>query len=287
MTVDPPPARRPPGPTTRVRALRVGVDGRRDREEQLATEEPLEVRVGERRLAVTMRTPGADFELAVGWLHSEGVLRGSADVRTVRYCTDADLAPDQRFNVVTVDLADPTAADRLPSRSFMVSSACGVCGREALDDLSAAGWSLPEPGAGPTLDPALLATLPERLRERQAVFDRTGGLHAAGLADAATGELLAVREDVGRHNAVDKVVGWALLEGRLPLRSSILVVSGRASYEIAQKALAAGVPALVAVSAPSSLAVAVAARFGMTLAAFARDGRVTLYAGLERVAPTR
>jgi FdhD protein len=282
---------RPPGPVTRVRALRFEAAAAteppspaagREREEQLATEEPLEIRVGDRRLAVTMRTPGSDFELAAGWLHAEGVVASVDDVRSVRYCTDAVLEPEERFNVVTVDLADPLAAAPLAARSFVVSSACGVCGRDTLDDLLARGY-VPAP-SGALLDVDLLAGLPDRLRAGQSVFERTGGLHAAGLFDAATGDALVVREDVGRHNAVDKVVGWALLGGRLPLSGAVLVVSGRTSYELCQKAVAAGVPALVSVSAPSSLAVSLARRFGLALAGFARDGRLTVYAGQERLA---
>jgi FdhD protein len=274
---------RRPGPVTRVRARRfepgsAGIP----REDQLATEEPLEVRVGTRRVAVTMRTPGADFELAAGWLLSEGLLHGHADVSGVRYCTDVELEPDERFNVVTVDLTDPAADDgETGARPFLVSSACGVCGRETLDDLHLRGYHrAPD---GPLLDPVWLASLPERLGERQSVFERTGGLHAAGLFDVRTGEVVVVREDVGRHNAVDKVVGWALLGDRLPLHGHVLVVSGRASYELCQKAVGAGVDALVAVSAPSSLAVRVAKEFGLTLAAFARAGRVTVYAGEDRI----
>jgi FdhD protein len=263
-----------------VRRFEPGADGV-PREDQLATEEPLEIRVGARRVAVTMRTPGADFELAVGWLLSEGLLSGHGDVRGVRYCTDVELEPDERFNVVTVDLVDP-AADPGGSRPFLVSSACGVCGRETLDDLRGRGYA--RAPLGPPLDPHMLAGLPERLGERQSVFERTGGLHAAGLFDAVTGEPVVVREDVGRHNAVDKVVGWALLADRLPLGGHVLVVSGRASYELCQKAVGAGVVGLVAVSAPSSLAVQVAREFGLTLAAFARAGRVTVYAGEERLA---
>jgi FdhD protein len=275
---------RRPGPVTRVRARRFepGAGGV-PREDQLATEEPLEIRLGSRRVAVTMRTPGADFELAVGWLLSEGLLTGHRDVRGVRYCTDVELEPDERFNVVTVDLVDPAADDgESGARPFLVSSACGVCGRETLDDLHLRGYHrAPD---GPRLDPALLAALPGRLGERQSVFERTGGLHAAGLFDAVSGDAVVVREDVGRHNAVDKVVGWALLENRLPLHGHVLVVSGRASYELCQKAVGAGVDALVAVSAPSSLAVKVAREFGLTLAAFARAGRVTVYAGEDRLA---
>jgi len=185
---------------------------------------------------------------------------------------------------VTVDLVDPGLDEgaEAGTRPFLVSSACGVCGRETLDDLHLRGYHrAPD---GPLLDPALLAGLPERLGERQTVFERTGGLHAAGLFDAVTGEPLVVREDVGRHNAVDKVVGWALLGDRLPLHGHVLVVSGRASYELCQKAVGAGVEALVAVSAPSSLAVKVAREFGLTLAAFTRAGRVTVYSGEDRLA---
>ncbi len=273
---------RRPGPVTRVRVRRFEPGSAAvSREDQLATEEPLEIRMGDRRVAVTMRTPGADFELAVGWLLSEGLLTGHDDVRGVRYCTDVELEPDERFNVVTVDLADP-GTDTGGTRPFLVSSACGVCGRETLDDLHGRGYA--KAPLGPPLDPRLLARLPERLGERQSVFERTGGLHAAGLFDATTGEPVVVREDVGRHNAVDKVVGWALLADRLPLNGHVLVVSGRASYELCQKAVGAGVLALVAVSAPSSLAVRVAREFGLTLAAFARAGRVTVYAGEERLA---
>ncbi len=277
---------RRPGPVARVRARRFepGSAAGVPREDQLATEEPLEVRVGARRVAVTMRTPGADFELAVGWLLSEGLLTGHRDVRAVRYCTDVELEPDERFNVVTVDLVDPAMEEGAEggTRPFLVSSACGVCGRETLDDLHLRGYHRAPDGV--RLDPALLARLPERLSERQSVFERTGGLHAAGLFDAISGEPLVVREDVGRHNAVDKVVGWALLGDRLPLHGHVLVVSGRASYELCQKAVGAGVDALVAVSAPSSMAVSVAREFGLTLAAFARAGRITVYAGEDRLA---
>lgn len=274
------------GPVTRIRGLRVDGAVVRGREEQLATEEPLEIRAGDRRLAVTMRTPGADFELAAGWLHGEGVVTGPADLRSLRYCTDADLEPDERFNVVTAELSG-TATERvagLAPRGFVVSSACGVCGRETLADLRALGRTLPEPLPAERLDPGWLAGLPEQLRARQALFERTGGLHAAGLFDPATGAALVVREDVGRHNAVDKVVGWALLGGAPSLTGAVLVVSGRASFEIVQKALAAGIPALVAVSAPSSLAVDVAREFGMALVGFVRDGRITVYSGEARLA---
>ena len=270
-----------PGAVTRRAADRV-VDGVATRRvEQLATEEPLEIRVGDRSVAVTMRTPGADFELAVGWLHAEGVARSAADVRGVRYCVDRALTEQQRFNVVSVDLAEdrPLEVDRL-SRNVLTSSACGVCGAQSLEALAERGLE-PLP-AGEPWPVELVGALPDALRGGQRVFDRTGGLHAAGLVDRS-GELVAVREDVGRHNAVDKLVGWALLDGRLPLCDVALVVSGRASYELVQKAAAAGIPLMAAVSAPSSLAVGVAERYGLTLAGFVREGRLTIYTGAERV----
>jgi FdhD protein len=229
-----------------------------------------------------MRTPGADFELATGFLHAEGVLRSAADVRTVRYCVDRQLTEEQRYNVVTVDLAEGVDADldRL-SRAVLTSSACGVCGAQSIAALAERGLAPLPPGEPWPVEQ--VGGLPDVLRSGQRVFDRTGGLHAAALVDRA-GTLLALREDVGRHNAVDKLVGWALLENLLPLREVALVVSGRASYELVQKAVAAGVPLMAAVSAPSSQAVDVAERYRMTLAGFVREGRLTIYAGAERVA---
>ena len=228
-----------------------------------------------------MRTPGADFELATGFLHAEGVLRCAGDVRTVSYCVDRRLTEEQRYNVVTVELAEGVDADldRL-SRAVVTSSACGVCGAQSIAALAERGLA-PLP-LGEPWPVELVGGLPDVLRSGQRVFDRTGGLHAAALVDRG-GTLLALREDVGRHNAVDKLVGWALLENRLPLRDAALVVSGRASYELVQKAVAAGVPIMAAVSAPSSLAVDVAQSYRMTLAGFVREGRLTLYSGAERV----
>jgi FdhD protein len=277
-----------PGTTTRVRALVFGLDAPegRSREETLATEEPMEVRLGDQRLTVTMRTPGADFELAVGLLHGEGLVGGLGDVAGVRYCVDAAIGEEQRYNVVTVDL-EPTAsvspaARAAAQRTFLTSSACGVCGVQSLD-------ALHRRGTEPVLDDLTVTTtvlggLPDQLKERQRVFSRTGGLHAAGLF-GSDGTALVVREDVGRHNAVDKVVGWALLRDALPLRGTVLFVSGRTSYEIVQKAATAGIPVVASVSAPSSLAVGVAEEFGVTLAGFVRDGRLTVYTGAERVVP--
>jgi FdhD protein len=273
------------GSTTRVRIGQVEGDHSRERSDHLATEEPLEIRLAvpraTRTLAITMRTPGADFELAAGFLHGEGILGSRSDVREIRYCTDPELDAVQQYNVVTVELT----ATELPElrgldRHFFTSSACGVCGKASLDALELSGCGkLP---AGPEVDTETLYRLPERLRSAQGLFESTGGLHAAGLF-TVEGELLCVREDVGRHNAVDKVVGWALLENRLPLSSLILMVSGRSSYEIMQKALVAGLPFVCSVSAPSSLAVDVAKKFGMTLIGFLRGERFNVYAGSERI----
>jgi FdhD protein len=274
-----------PGSKTRAR-VRVVSDGQeRRRGDYLATEEPLEIRLvaggATERLAVTMRTPGNDFELAAGFLHGEGILSDREALRGISYCTDPELEAAQQYNVVNVRL-DGAAMPDLHGleRHFYTSSACGVCGKASLDAIELRGCPLPAPG--PRVDAEVIYGLPDKLREAQGLFESTGGLHAAGLF-TPEGELECLREDVGRHNAVDKLVGWALLEGRLPLAERILLVSGRASFEIMQKALAAGVAMVCAVSAPSSLAVDVAERFGMTLAGFVRGRRFNLYAGPDRV----
>jgi FdhD protein len=235
--------------------------------DRVAVEEPLEIRVGGRALAVTMRTPGHDEELAVGFLHGEGLLTGPV----------AAVGPTADFlnNVVEVDA--PLRPDA-PERRFYTTSSCGVCGKGALEEVAV--HAEPLPAGRPVVDRALLAGLPDRLR--QPGFDVTGGLHATGLFDLA-GTLLCVREDVGRHNAMDKVVGRALLDGALPLHDRLLCVSGRLSFELVQKAAVAGCPILVGVGAPSSLAVELAGDRGMTLAGFARGGRVTVYADAGRV----
>jgi FdhD protein len=274
-----------PGSRTRARVRVMEGSSERLRPDYLATEEPLEIRLvaGAHRksIAVTMRTPGSDFELAVGFLFSEGVLAGRQDVSAIRYCTDPDVDAEQQFNIVTVELAAGALPDlKSLERHFFTSSACGVCGKATLDALELRGC--PVLADGPGVSTELLYSLPERLRAAQGVFDATGGLHAAGLFDAS-GEAICVREDVGRHNAVDKLVGWALLNDLLPLRDRIMMVSGRASYEIMQKCLTAGVPIVGAVSAPSSLAVSVAKRFGMTLVAFLRGNRFNVYAGRGRI----
>jgi FdhD protein len=251
----------------------------------VATEEPLEIRLSiagaSRTIAITMRTPGADFELAVGFLFGEGVIARREQIVGISYCRDDNLPEEQLYNIVIVELDPSTRPDLRPlERHFFTSSACGVCGKASLDALELRG--IPSASAGPILDPATIGALPDRLRADQGVFDSTGGLHAAGLFDRA-GDVVTVREDVGRHNAVDKLIGWALLEDRLPLADGTVMVSGRSSYEIVQKCLAAGVPIVCSVSAPSSLAVDVAHRFGMTLVGFVRGPRFNVYAGAERI----
>jgi FdhD protein len=223
-----------------------------------------------------MRTPGHDFELAVGFCLTEGVIDSGADLAEVRYCLGPDA--EQEYNVVTVATRTPVDLDGR-RRNFVSNASCGVCGKATLDQLEVACAPL---GAGPTLAMSVLVTLPDTVRESQTVFDATGGLHAAALVSAA-GVVDVVREDVGRHNAVDKLVGHGVLGDRLPLADAVLVVSGRASFEIVQKAARAGITTLVAVSAPSSLAVAMAERFGMTLVGFVRDGRANVYTGAHRI----
>jgi FdhD protein len=266
---------------TPVRVVAVHGDARSERADALATEEPLEIRAqgpGQdgQRVAVTMRTPGGDFELAAGFLFTEGLVAPD-DVRRVAYCDDLD-DEEQRYNVVTVTLAQPFDADTL-SRNFYATSSCGVCGKASLDDIAVRCDVVP---AGFTVDAGVLVSLPDRLREAQRVFERTGGLHAAGLFDRQ-GAVLSVREDVGRHNAVDKVIGEQLLAGRVPLADRVLQVSGRASFEIVQKAAVAGIPVVSAVSAPSSLAVDAGDRLGVTVVGFVRDGRCNVYTHPDRV----
>ena len=241
-----------------------------DVRDEVAVEEPLEIRVDGAPLSVTMRTPGHDEELALGFLHGEGLIGGEAPAPAA--------GPTADFAANVVEVAGPLLRDP-GARSFYTTSSCGVCGKGALEEVAVAA---PAAAPGPVVARTLLAALPDRLR--QPAFARTGGLHATGLFDAA-GELLLVREDVGRHNAMDKLVGRALLDGLLPLHGRILCVSGRLSFELVQKAAVAGAPILVGVGAPSSLAIELAADRGMTLCGFARgDGRVNVYAGLERIA---
>ena len=269
---------------TRVRVVE---DGRmRVRPDTLATEEPMEIRLlmgdTKQTVAVTMRTPGADFELAAGFLYGEGIIKSPEDIAKISYCVDRDIDAAQQYNIVNVELRGGHEYDLRPlERHFYTTSACGVCGKASLEQLELRGCPVIAPG--PEVSAETIYSLPEKLREAQGLFDATGGLHAAALFDPE-GNLLALREDVGRHNATDKLVGWALLEGRLPLSDHIVMVSGRSSFEILQKCLTAGVPVVCAISAPSSLAVDVAREFGMTLVGFLRGNRFNVYAGQERVA---
>ncbi len=268
--------------TTRRPVLRVADGVERRRPDTLVVEEPLEVRVNGRAVAVTMRTPGDDFDLAVGFLIGEGVVRGADDVVTARYCAGATADGANTYNVVDVVLGPHVSVPAMSlERSTYTTSSCGVCGKASLDAVRAVS-SYDVSGDEVVVGRDVLLSLPDKLREAQAVFDRTGGLHAAGLFDAR-GELLCIREDVGRHNAVDKIVGWAHRSGRLPLRGHVLQVSGRASFELVQKAVMAGIPVLSAVSAPSSLAVDLAEESGLTLAGFVRGTSFNAYAGAQRL----
>jgi FdhD protein len=266
----------------RVTRLEVGGEPRLG-EDRLAAEEPLEIRLGGRSLAVTMRTPGHDVELAAGFLVSEGVVAQRDQIATARYCAGAIEGGVNTYNVLDVQLAPGVAVPEFGlERSVYTSSSCGVCGKASIDAVRTR--SVYDVGGDPLIvDPALLAELPDRLRGRQEVFAQTGGLHAAGLFDARTGDLLVAREDVGRHNAVDKVVGWALEHEKLPLRGTALMVSGRASFELVQKASMAGIPVLAAVSAPSSLAVELATELGLTVVGFLRGASMVVYSRPDRV----
>jgi FdhD protein len=254
-------------------------------EDLLAAEEPLEIRVGGRSLVVTMRTPGHDFDLAAGFLVSEGVITRGEHFSTARYCAGVNDEGQNTYNILDVSLA-PGVAPPDPSleRSFYTTSSCGLCGKASIDAVrTQSAYDVRTDAL--RVDAELLSTFPGKLRSRQEVFDKTGGLHAAALFDGTSGEMLVLREDVGRHNAVDKVVGWALKEDRLPLRGTVLMVSGRASFELTQKAMMAGIPILAAVSAPSSLAAELATELGMTLVGFLRGSSMVVYAGEERVVP--
>ena len=278
-------ARRGSKTKTRVRVVEDG--HARVRPDTLATEEPMEIRLvggGETQtVAVTMRTPGADFELAAGFLYGEGVITSAEEIKKISYCVDSDLDAGQQYNIVNVELRGGREYDLRPlERHFYTSSACGVCGKASLEQLELRGC--PVVGPGPEVSAETIYSLPAKLREVQGLFEVTGGLHAAALFDAE-GNLVALREDVGRHNATDKLVGWALLEDRLPLRDHLVMVSGRSSFEILQKCLTAGVPIVCAISAPSSLAVDVAREFGMTLVGFLRGRKFNVYAGFERIQP--
>jgi FdhD protein len=255
-----------------------------ERPERLATEEPMEIRAGgpgqePASVAVTMRTPGHDFELAVGFLVGEGLVGSRDEVASVRYC---DLPPDepQLYNVVSVFLTRPFEPAAGHERRFYATSSCGICGKASLDQVEVHCAEIPP---GPPLPASVVVSLPDALRKAQRIFEQTGGLHAAGLFDRA-GRVVAVREDVGRHNAVDKVVGRMLMREALPLSNHLLFVSGRASFEIAQKALLAGIPIVASVSAPSSLAIELAEDSGVTLIGFLRGGSFNIYAHPDRIA---
>ncbi len=260
----------------------VTVDGAqvKRRGDLLVTEEPLEIRLlagGQRQnVAVTMRTPGADFELAAGFLYGEGIIQSRDEILQISYCTEAE----QQYNTVNVTLRGEMPEVGRLERHFTTTSACGVCGKASLESLELQACPLPDSTF--TATPEVITSLPDKLRAAQGLFDKTGGLHAAALF-TWDGELLALREDVGRHNALDKLVGWALLENRLPLQNHIVLLSGRASFELLQKSLMAGVPLVCAVSAPSSLAVSVAQSFNLTLLGFLRGERFNIYSGEARI----
>jgi FdhD protein len=256
------------------------------RADLLAAEEPLGIRVDGTALTMTMRTPGDDVELAAGFLVGESIVRGRDDIAGMKVCDGTtcghlDHTDDEIGNIVDIALAPGVEVTARARRAFMTTSACGVCGKTSINDICV----LPRAplSADPTVfDPAVIASLPGRLRDAQRVFSSTGGLHAAGLF-TADGELLVAREDVGRHNAVDKIVGWAVLQDKLPLAGCALLVSGRASFELAQKAVLAGIPLLAAVSAPSSLAAELADEAGLTLIGFLRGQSMNVYTGAHRV----
>lgn len=262
--------------------LRIRDGARTTRTDELVAEEPLEIRIAGRPLAVTMRTPGADWDLVHGFLATEGVIHGPADIRTLRYCDSVDDTGRNTYNVSDVELADGIAApDPSVTRNFYTTSSCGICGKASIDAVTLdSPYDLHSDRTPVNLDVVL--QLPDRLRAAQELFGRTGGLHAAGIF-SSTGELLVAREDVGRHNAVDKVIGAMVREDRLPLTGVILMVSGRASFELTQKALLAGIPTLAAVSAPSSLAADLAEEVGMTLIGFVRGSGCNVYTGQSRI----
>lgn len=241
----------------------------------LAVEEPLEIRLGDRSLSITMRTPGNDFELAAGFLHSEGMIADAGQIISMSHPDDGG------GQVVVIDLKGDTLPSVRPQRNFVMTSACGVCGKASLQDLEVNACPVLPPD-DIRLSPQVIHGLPEALRRAQSVFDSTGGLHAAARF-SLQGELESLHEDIGRHNAVDKLVGAALLGGSMPMSRSLLLVSGRASFELVQKALVAGIPMMAAVGAPSSLAAATAERSGMTLIGFLRNGRFNVYSGSHRI----
>jgi FdhD protein len=252
-------------------------DGKlRKYDDYLAAEEPLEIRIGDKPVSVTMRTPGHDKELAAGFLWSEGIIESPKQIGEIRHDNSATGAA---ANVVDVDLQESLFELEDLQRNFFAASSCGICGKASIEAIRRRGLKAPDVNFRFAAE--MLVALPDRLRSEQEVFGRTGGLHAAALFDAS-GNLLAVREDIGRHNAVDKIIGWALLESRLPLSAHVLMVSGRGGFEIIQKALTAGIPVVASVSAPSSLAVKLARELGLTLIGFLRERRFVIYSGQDR-----
>jgi FdhD protein len=247
----------------------------------LAAEEPLEIRVGDTPLTVTMRTPGHDLELAAGFLLTEGIIESADQIAEIRA---AHAEGSLKSNTVQVELQNASFEAGDLQRNFFAASSCGICGKASIDAIRRRGLRTPDPDF--RIDPEILCRLPEILRSDQAVFSRTGGLHAAALFDV-DGTMLALREDIGRHNAVDKIVGWAFLQGHIPLSRRVLLVSGRGGFEIAQKALAAGIPVVASVSAPSSLAVKLARELGLTLVGFLRGRRFVVYSGESRCIPVQ
>jgi FdhD protein len=275
-------ARARPGKAGRLRVTAVDGHDFQSRREVLATEEPLEVRIAgpgqsAESVFVTMRTPGSDWELAAGFLFTEGLVSGAEEIDVIRYCGD-DTPEEQRYNVATVHLRRPFDPATL-RRNFYATSSCGVCGKASIDQIEVLCRTI---GPGLTVEREVVASLPGTLRDAQEIFDETGGLHAAGLFTAA-GELVGIYEDVGRHNALDKLVGSELLARRLPASERVVLVSGRASFELVQKTAMAGVPVMCAVSAPSTLAVATANRLGVTLVGFLRGSKFNIYSHPERI----
>ena len=267
----------------RVSRVVVGQPFTGQREDVLAVEEPLEIRVAGKPFSITMRTPGHDFELSTGFLVSEGVLTSREDLQAIRYCAGVDDDGLNTYNVLEVSLApgvEPPSTDL--ARHVYTTSSCGVCGKASIDAVRTLS-SHPVAADSLRVDASLLTMLPHRLRSDQDVFERTGGVHAAALFDGRTGRMLVLREDVGRHNAVDKVVGWAVEQNLVPLTGMVLMVSGRASFELVQKASMAGIPVLAAVSAPSSLAVELAEETGLTVIGFLRGSSMVVYTRPDRV----
>ena len=268
---------------SRIRLAEAGGSRHSERADLLAAEEPLGIRVDGQAITLTMRTPGDDIDLAAGFLFSEGIVKGQEDLAGIKICDGTSCGHaghDGMGNIADVTLRHPGQTD-LVRRNFLTTSACGVCGKASAAELSVQKiWDLNEDHTA--IPAATIASMPDALRDAQRVFASTGGLHAAGVF-GPSGELVCVREDVGRHNAVDKVVGWALRSGRLPMRGFVLLVSGRASFELVSKAVLAGFPVLAAVSAPSSLAADLAEQNGLTLVGFVRGGSMNVYTGRHRV----